>query len=306
MEAALQKRGYLRVCTPVLLSSAGTDPEIEPMAADYAPRMETVPPAKKAYLHTSPEFPMKRLLCRGMKDIFQICPAFRQGEKGTLHSPEFTIAEWYRVGAGHNALMDELEAVLAEVLGGRALVGGEQISLAPPLPRAPFAEAMIKAGAGQEAVDACRAVPATARERLSLREAIEREYVSKMEPWLAGQGALFLVDWPPSMAVLAEVREDQGVVSAERFELIVGGIEIANGCSELADPAEHRRRFSMDNAERELLGRAPMPLPAAFLSDLEEFGLPECAGLALGVERLAMLATGSARADDLIAGGFLD
>jgi lysyl-tRNA synthetase class 2 len=245
--------------------------------------MDPEPPAMELYLHTSPEFAMKRLLCRGLQAIYQITPVFRQGERGPLHNPEFAMAEWYRAGWGYQELMAEAEEIIREVVGPSVLFQGREVLLQPPLRRLPVREALERAGVEW---DSFSGLPA-----FEWRERFYREYVSKLDPWLRGQGALFLTDFPAPLALLARGKpENQDL--AERFELIVAGLALMNGCTELADPAEIRQRFEEDRQARDRRGRRVPPLPQAFLHDLETLGLPYCAGLALGLDRLAMIATG--------------
>jgi lysyl-tRNA synthetase class 2 len=286
LRRALENRGYQEVTTFALQPDSGGDPQIEPFAADYLPGMEPEPPARRFFLHTSPEFAMKRLLCRGLGAIYQICPAFRQGEHGAIHSPEFTMAEWYRAGFAYEELMAETEAVVAEAIEDPLRDPGPKLSLPRPWPRISVAEAFSRAG-----------VDSASWQGLSEREyrlAFDRAWVERLEPWLKDQAAAFLTDFPRPYALLSRLRDD-GPEVAERFELVMAGIEIANGCAELTDPAEHRRRFAADREIRAQFGRPALPAPEAFLADLETLGLPPCAGVALGVDRLAMVAAGARR-----------
>lgn len=291
----LIRRGYLEVMTACLQESAGTDAEIEPFAVPYRPLMEATPPARDLHLHTSPEFAMKRLLCRGAGPIFQISPVFRQGELGPLHTPEFCMAEWYRPGWSFRELITEVEEIVAETVEGKVMVKGHEIKLSPPFPGFSLDEAFAAAG-----VDTGELSGGDERES---REKFYRAYVDRLEPWLEAQGAVFLTDFPPALAMLARLAPDGR--SADRFELLIAGVELANGATELTDPAEHRRRFATDRAARVALGKPVMPLPEAFLQDLAELGLPPCAGVALGVDRLAMLAVGADRIDQVQAFPFM-
>ena len=142
LRQALEKRGYQEVTTPLLQTNSGADPEIEPFILSYSPLMEPSPPGRELCLHTSPEFAMKRLLASGLSAIYQICPVFRQGEKGTLHSPEFTMAEWYRAGWTCIELMQELERLLVEVIGDKARVRVNLVPISLPHPRITVAQAL--------------------------------------------------------------------------------------------------------------------------------------------------------------------
>jgi len=297
LRAALQNRGYQEAVTPVLQPAPGPDPEIEPIIAPYAPLMEPDPPGREMYLHTSPEFAMKRLLCRGLGAIYQIGPVFRQGESGPLHSPEFTMAEWYRAGWTYRELMQEVEAVIAQTLGDRVTVGGKDIHLTPPLPRVSVAEAMKEAGVDPG--------PWRGTGPGEWLDRFHDAFVARVEPWLAGKGAVFLTDFPAPAALLGKMKDDDPF-TAERFELIIAGVEIANGCTELTDPAEHRLRFQAEQELRRRRGKKVFPLPEAFLHDLDSLGLPPCAGVALGVDRLAMIAAGAGRIEQVQAFGFAE
>jgi lysyl-tRNA synthetase class 2 len=350
LRAALEKKGYQEVMTPVLQPAPGPDPGIEPFIARYDPLMEPDPPGREMYLAPSPEFAMKRLLCRGLDAIYQIGPVFRQGESGPLHSPEFFMAEWYRAGWTYRELMEEVEAVVVETVGDRVTVNGAEINLAPPLARISVAEAMKRSG-----IDAAAWIGLGPAEWIAR---FHEAFVDRLEPWLKQQGAVFLVDFPASLALLSRLQENTnsggagaltrashallsrlqentnsggagaltrashallsrlqentnsggaGALTrasnaiAERFELIIAGVEIANGCTELIDPAEHRRRFAADQELRRMRGQKVYPLPEEFLRDLETLGLPPCAGVALGVDRLAMIAAGAKRIEEVQA-----
>jgi lysyl-tRNA synthetase class 2 len=321
LRASLEKRGYQEVVTPALQTAPGPDPEIAPVIAAYMPLMEPEPAARDMFLHTSPEFAMKRLLCRGLGAIYQIGPVFRQGESGPRHSPEFTMAEWYRAGWTYLELMQEVEAVVVDAVGESVTVGGARVNITPPIPRISVAAAMKLSG-----------IDAGAWIGLGVAEwqgRFHEAFVARLEPWLKRQGAVFLVDFPAPLALLSRLQDNPDSpdnpdiqdnlnpggagaltrafrafathATAQRFELVIGGIEIANGCTELTDPAEHRRRFAADQELRRLRGKKIFPLPEAFLRDLETLGLPPCAGVALGVDRLAMIAAGVERIEQVQA-----
>lgn len=291
VRAALERRGYQEVVTKILQEAPGSDPEIEPMVTEYYPLMQPDPPSP-LFLHTSPEFAMKRLLCRGLPAIYQIASVFRQGERGPLHSPEFSMVEWYRAGFSWRELMAEVEQVIVEVIGDKVLWKGREIGLEAPFKRVSVAEALAEAGAN---------VPGLAElSEIAWLDKYYRAFVDKVEPWLEKQGPLFLTDFPAPLAIMSRLRPDHPQV-AERFELIVAGLELGNGATELTDPEEHRRRFLQDREIRELTRREPFPLPLSFLHDLETLGLPPCAGVALGLDRLAMLATNSPIIDPVSA-----
>ncbi len=263
VRAFFRGRGYLAVETPVLLPVLIPERWIEPVACGGG------------FLQTSPEICMKRLLARGHARIFQICRCFRNGERGRLHLPEFSMLEWYRSGADYRGLMSESEDLVRSVLSSAAGFSG---SLPDPFPRITVERAFsLYAG-----VSADEAVAAGEFERL---------LVERVEPALAEMGAVFLHDYPAELASLARLAPDGRV--AERFELYVSGVELVNGFSELADPDEQRQRFA---AELEICGGM---MPDRFLDDLA--GMGEAAGAALGIDRLVMLALGADRIDRAVA-----
>jgi len=283
LRRALENRGYQEVQTSILLPAPPPDPEIEPFIANYLPGMAPEPPARETYPHTSPELEMKRLMARGLEAIYQIVPVFRQGELGRLHSPEFTMAEWYRAGWGSEKLMEEVEQVVAEVTGGAVMVAGKSVEARPPFARIAVEDAMAEAGVDAVGWDGLSAA--------EFKRNFGLAYLEKVEPWIEGQGAVFLVGFPAPLAQLAELNPRRPGMSS-RFELIIGGVEIANGCAELTDTAELRRRFEEEIEERRQSGNPVHPMPEKFIADLAERGPPPCAGVALGVERLAMLVAG--------------
>lgn len=272
------QRDFLEVETPLLIPAPAPEAHIEPVAAG------------KWFLQTSPEICMKRLLAAGYERIFQICRCFRVGERGDRHLPEFTILEWYRAGASYEDLMEDCEALLAflarELERGSALGwNGLEIDLSPPWERLAVAEAFA------------RYAP------LSLEEAIRQDrfdelMVAAVEPHLGRGKPLFLCDYPAPLAALARLKEGEAEV-AERFELYVAGLELANAFSELTDPLEQRRRFEAARQEQIRNGRQPVPMPEPFLAELEH--MPASAGIALGVDRLVMLFAGCTRIDEVVA-----
>jgi lysyl-tRNA synthetase class 2 len=284
------ERGVLEVDTPVLSQGATTDPQIASLRTD-------VRGAGVRYLQTSPEFAMKRLLAAGSGDIYQLCRVFRDGERGRHHNVEFTLLEWYRTGFDHHALMDEVADLLRAVLGAERVDPVERMSFRAAVERHagldPFA-----AGADDCAACLARAgvaVP-SACGRDELLDLIAGEIVG---PRLGRAGAAFVFDYPASRAALARLRAGDPPV-AERFELYLDGIELANGFHELADAKEQRVRFERDLRARADVVAAAVPVDERLLAALEA-GLPACAGVALGFDRLVMLAAGAARIDEVIA-----
>lgn len=294
------ERGVLEVETPILSQAATPDPALASLVTRYTG--PGAPHGQELYLHTSPEFPMKRLLAAGSGSIYQLCKVFRNGESGRLHNPEFSMLEWYRVGFDHRQLMAEVEALVTEVLAGQmALAVSEQLS---------YREVFLRhigldphTSTTQDFAEAARVNEIHAPPDLLAHHdvAIWRDLLLThvIEPHL-GQGRLtFVYDFPASQASLARVRAGDPPL-AERFELYVNGIELANGFHELADASEQRLRF-----ERQLHARVGAGLPAAPLDEhllaALRHGLPECSGVALGFDRLVMLAAGAHSIQDVIA-----
>jgi len=290
------KAGVLEVETPALSFAAGTDPALASLGTTYTG--PAAPHGAALYLHTSPEFAMKRLLAAGSGPIWQLCKVFRDGERGRRHNPEFTLLEWYRPGFGLHDLMDEVAALLRVVLG--ADLAEERLSYVQAFDRALGIDphrAGIAALRGAALRTALAGVDAL---ELPGRDAWLDLLMSHcVEPGLGAAGLTFVYDFPASQAALARVRDGDPPV-AERFEVYVSGVELANGFHELADAAEQRRRFAADNARRRASGLPEMPVDERLLAALAA-GLPDCCGVALGVDRLVMLATGAARIDEVIA-----
>jgi lysyl-tRNA synthetase class 2 len=274
-------RGVLEVETPLLSQAAVTDPHL----ASFRCVGGAGGPAAARYLHTSPEFAMKRLLASGVGPIFQICRVFRDDERGRLHNPEFTLLEWYRPGWDHHALMDEVAALLC---AAGYCAGVEKISYGDAFERfggvdahrASIDQLRVTAAEHGLAVAGDWGAAATRDDWLDL-------LMSHLVGPLLGRGVpTFLYDFPASQAALAKVRSGDPPV-AERFELFVEGVELANGFHELTDAAEQRGRFEADLVRRARLGLAEVPTDEHLLAALEA-GLPPCAGVALGVDRLLM------------------
>ena len=286
------ERDVLEVDTPLVARFGVTDPAIEPLRVSGV----CAGPAS-LFLQTSPEFAMKRLLAAGSGAIYQLGKAFRDGESGARHNPEFTMLEWYRPSVTLEALMDEVAALVVACLGDGA---------APAVRRATHAE-LFEAAVG---IDPHRADEATlahaARRHVDTGDlALDRDgwldllMSHVVEPTLAGEGLVFIHDYPASQAALATCVERGGVVVAERFELYLGGVELANGYRELRDPAELCRRADRDNARRSAAGQEPRHLDPRLLAAMEA-GLPECSGVALGVDRLLMQVLGASRVAEVL------
>jgi elongation factor P--(R)-beta-lysine ligase len=270
-------RQYLEVDTPVRIPAPAPEAHILPE------------PAGDWFLQTSPELCMKRLLAAGASRIFQICKCFRQAERGTRHLPEFTMLEWYRTGIDYRQLMAECEELFFFL--ARELQGTDQlatpagiVSLAPPWERLTVAAAFA------------RHAPLGAAEALAAGR-FDEILVEYVEPNLGLGCPVFLHDYPAELAALARRHPDNPAV-AERFEIYINGLELANGFSELTDPEEQRQRFLRERSLLEAAGRSPGPLPVKFLAALE--GMVAAAGIALGIDRLAMLFAGAETIDEVV------
>jgi lysyl-tRNA synthetase class 2 len=229
---------------------------------------------------------MKRLLAAGYPQLFQLARVWRGGERGTRHLPEFTLLEWYRREADYTALLADCEALLAALCpAGRLVWQGRSFDLAPPWERLTVAEAFRR----YADVDVAVALAAGRFDELMALQ---------IEPQLGAERPTFLLDYPAECAALARRKPNDPEV-AERFELYLGGVELANAFSELTDPCEQRRRFERDEALRRAAGKEPLPLPEPFLTELAT--LPAAAGIALGIDRLVMLLCDAQSLDAVVA-----
>ena len=276
----------LEVETPIMSSAAVTDPHIE----SYA--VQDLQQGKLRYLHTSPEFAMKRLLAAGSGSIYQVCKVFRQGELGRQHNPEFTMLEWYRLGFDHQQLMTEVDSLLRQLLDG-------YLSLGETL-RLTYRDAFVQYVGLDPHVASIEQLQTKANEQgikvTGLNDVDKDPWLDLLmthviEPNLPRDCPVFIYDYPASQAALARVRQDAPPI-AERFELYVSGMELANGFHELTDAQEQRLRFEADNRARHTADLNPMPIDTHFLAALEA-ELPDCAGVALGFDRLVMIAAGA-------------
>lgn len=293
-------RDFLEVETPLLVPSPGLEIHLDAV------------PAGGGYLITSPEYQMKRLLAAGYERIYQVCRCFRAGERGPHHASEFTMVEWYRGYAELDAIIRDTEELVAEVVraiagAATARVGGRAIDVTPPWPRVTVREAMRRwAGielAGDEPADALiaavRAAGVEVADGTAWDDAFFAAFLARVEPAIAAlDRPLVLCDWPAPLAALARRRPDDPRV-ALRFEAYVGGLELANAFGELTDPVEQRARFVEEQGVRRGRGREVYPIDERLLAALAE-GLPPSAGIALGFDRLVMLATGAATIDQVL------
>ena len=286
-------RGVLEVETPILSAAAGTDPALEPFVTRYLG--PGAPGGQPLYLQTSPEFPMKRLLAAGSGDIFQVAHAFRQGERGPRHNPEFTLLEWYRTGFDHHRLMEEVAELVQELLGAALPV--EKVAYCTlfhdrfgwdPLEVEVEEMAATADGLGLEA------------EGLETRDQwLDLLMGLALEPGL-GRGRLtFVHDYPASQASLARLCPADSRLAC-RFELYLEGMELANGFHELTDADEQLARFEADNRVRLARSQEPLPVDHRLIEALRR-GLPDCAGVALGLDRLLMLKLQAGAIDEVLS-----
>jgi elongation factor P--(R)-beta-lysine ligase len=301
----LAGRGFEEVETPCLVPAPGMEPHIRALETSLVG--ETGAPPRRLWLHTSPEYAMKRLLAEGWERIFQLCRVFRSEEPSSTHNPEFTMLEMYRAGADYQGIMQDLEELVACCARagdseGRAQVlhGGASIDLTPPFERLPVAEA-FSARAGIDLL-ACDGQPERLRTMAcdrgypvgptgeSFEDVFFRVFLAAVEPGLGFPRATYLVDWPAPMASLSKLKRGDPRV-AERFELYVAGMELANGFTELNDPAEQRRRLEEEQSQRRQLGLPVYPIDERFLEAVGR--MPDAGGVALGFDRLLMLLTGA-------------
>lgn len=282
VRAFFEERDVLEVETPLLCSAGVTEPSIDPLivpqgAAQEGPR----------FLQTSPEYAMKRLLAAGSGPIYQIAKAFRDGEVGPRHNPEFTLLEWYRPAYDHHQLMTELAELVCRCLGRHEW---KKISY-----RELFAEHLnidpFIASVEQLRTMALQHIDVSfdSQDRDLWLDLLMSHLI---EPQLADLGMCFVYDYPASQAALANIVSSDDVSVGQRFELYVDGLELANGYCELTDPVEQARRFEQDNQKRRGRGLAEMPVDTLLLAAME-YGLPPCSGVALGLDRVIMLATGN-------------
>lgn len=291
VRAFFEARGVLEVETPLLSRSAITDPNLASAAVVLPGSSDTY------YLHTSPEFFMKRLLAAGSGDIWQTCKVFRGAEQGRRHNPEFTMLEWYRLGFDHHALMDEVATLLRELIPG--LEQEERLTYSDAFLKHANLDPFIASREQLEAAVQDFGLNPDGLDRDALLDAVAGNAVY---PKLGHAGIAFVHAFPASQAALARL-DEQDARYARRFEVFVKGIELANGFHELTDAHEQRRRFEQENERRRALGLPEMPLDENLLAALES-GLPDCAGVALGFDRVVMLAAGVDELSDTMGFGF--
>lgn len=285
------ERNFIEVETPLLSPEIIPEQHIEPIVTQ-----------NRQFLQASPELHMKRLVAAGARAIFQVTRSFRDGERGQLHNPEFTIVEWYRAGDDMRAGIDLLDELVQSLLG------------TPPCTRTTYAEAFQRTLAlcphTSSVAELSRVADSASgdsgrtpvsHQPMSRDEWLNLLLATRVEPHLGKARPEIVYHYPATQASLAKiVRSDFGYDLAERFELYYRGIELANGFHELTDAAEQRRRFEQVNAARMADGRRALPMPESLLAALN-YGLPDCAGAALGFDRLVMLAVNSTSLENVIS-----
>ncbi len=292
----------LEVITPVLSSAAVSDPHIHSFTTPLATL------DKPVYLHTSPEYAMKRLLAANIGDCYQICRVFRQGERGQNHNPEFTLLEWYREGLDHKALMQEVDALMRRLWSLLKPAGVELpptefctyeqvVESATGVPLASLDSALIQRILHEQG----KSVPDTMNlTEDALDSWLDLLMTSLVTTQFARDRFTLLYDYPASQAALARViNGENGQPAAARFELFFGPLELANGYHELRDAAEQRQRFEQDQKIRQRSGLPIQPIDEYLLAALDS-GLPDCAGVAIGLERLMMILTQKKRIEEVL------
>ncbi len=292
------REGFLEIDPPALVPLPGMEPHLAPLSAPVRdPRGEE----RRFYLHTSPEYCLKKLLAGGLERVYSLGHVYRNGEISATHNPEYMLLEWYRTGVDYRALMADCEDLMLHVL---ALSGCElrvpyrdgELNFSPPWPRISLKEAMQEhADVDLDEVRAPEELLRKTREKgysdanetWPWEDLFYRIFLQEVEPRLPLDRPFFLVDYPEEMAALARAKKD-APRWVERFELYAGGLELANAFSELTDPSEQRRRLIREQRQRAEAGQETYPVDLSFLEALEK-GMPEAAGIALGVDRVVML-----------------
>ena len=272
------ENSYLEVETPHRIPTPAPESHIDAIPCDTW------------FLHTSPELCMKRMMAAGYEKIFQICRCWRERERGGLHLPEFTLLEWYRAEGDYHSLMEECEGLIRFVartigLEQKLIFRSHEIDLSEPWERISVKEAF-------------RCYSKTSMAKALERNLFDEIMVQDVEPKLGIEKPTFIYDYPGVRGALARLKQEDQTV-AERFELYMGGLELANGFSELVDSEEQRRRFHIENANRQSFGKPIYSIPDKFLAELDN--MPPSAGIALGVDRLVMVFLDVETIDEVVA-----
>ncbi|MCW5737603.1 MAG: EF-P lysine aminoacylase GenX [Enhydrobacter sp.] len=293
--------GFVEVETPILQVAPGAEVHL----AGFSTRWKTPDGIERPrWLHSSPEFAMKKLLAGGVPKLFQFARVFRNAEGSALHHPEFTMLEWYRAGAGYETIMADCAALLA-VAGARELrwedkvcdptAAPERLTVAQAFDRHAGVDIFATIG---DAAKLSRLSGVAMHDGDSWDDVFFRVMFDKIEHRLGVGRPTILCEYPIAMAALARAKPDDPRV-AERFELYACGVELANAFGELTDPAIQRARLEADMDEKERLYGVRWPVDEDFLAALDH-GLPDCAGIALGFDRLAMLASGASHIEEVL------
>lgn len=305
--------------TPSLVPEPGTDLHLDPFRSFFLPEASeqsthnpTIKNVLAAYLQTSPELMMKRMLVEGHERIYQLTHAWRNGEVTDLHQPEFTILEWYRAWSSMDVIMDDVEQLVRQALDSQDVLSDRGINLHLPFERITMQE-LVQRACGFDLLEhlnlpalkeACaKHLPHLNIDVEDWDELFFEMQIDRIDPYLEQMGAVFVTHWPRPLAVLAR-GDSQDPRVALRFELYLGGLELANGFDELTDPHEQRQRFTEDVRRRRALRLPDLPMPTRFLEALER-GMPPSAGVAMGVDRLLMLACGAKTIGEVLPFGLL-
>lgn len=294
LRAFFADRDVLEVETPILSAAGNTEPNIDSFHTDFSGHRDAG--ARRRWLRTSPEFPLKRLLAAGVGDCYELGRVFRNGEAGGRHNPEFTLLEWYRVGWDHHRLIEETAALVQQAL---ALVGRQASMQVIDYRRLyqehlgvdPFDASIAQLQAALSGVD-------IDADGLGRDDWLDLLMTHRIQPHFDDAVMTVVHDWPASQAALARIRPGTPPL-AERFELYLGSVELANGYHELGDAQEQRARFESDHARRRARGDVLPPIDEALLAALP--AMPPCAGVAVGVDRLLMAMNRTPRIADVLA-----
>ena len=293
IRAFFDQQSFLEVETPLMVPCPGMEPHITAFETTYQNQTH--------YLHTSPEYAMKRLLCAGYDKIYQICKTFRDEPVGKMHNPEFTMLEWYRAHANYTHIMHDTEHLIASLAtqlcnSNQLQYNNHTIDLTPPWPRLSVHEALTQyahitadpfTNTQQFIQQAQQKGHTNVLTSDDADTAFFKVFLDAVEKHLGTQKPTFLIDYPASMAALA-TRKKNAPHLAERFELYIAGLELANAFTELTDPVEQRARFETEQKQRRQENNPIYPIDEAFLNALQE-GMPPSGGIALGIDRLVML-----------------
>ncbi len=272
---------FTEIVTPIRITAPAPEPHID------------CPRSSHAFLRASPELQMKKVISRGLDKIYQIGPCFREGERGSKHNPEFTMLEWYRAGADYEKILQDTIALIRYAAKtstgtGKLLYRNNEIDLLLPWEQMSVRDAYLK-WAGWDPI------PDFDQDRF------DEDMALKIEPSIPIDRPFILRDYPKAAASLSRLSPSDNRV-AERWELYLGGVEIANAYSELTDGEEQRRRFIEAREERRRIGEDDYPLDEEFLTILESGRFPQCGGIAVGIDRLAMIFCNAEKIDDVLIG----